>query len=241
MRIDLAGKAAVVTGASKGIGYAVAADLVRSGAGVVLCARGRAEVEEAAARLSKEGPGVAVAVACDVRDHDDVRRLIATAGERFGRIDVLVNNAGIGGGFAPMGELTPETWRAVIETNLNGVYYTCHEVLPYMMRQGEGWIINIGSLAGRNPFAGGAAYNASKFGLLGFTEALMLDVRDAGIRVSTIMPGSVATHFSGGGARGGDAWKLWPEDVAEAVIDLLAYPGRALPSRIEMRPSRPRK
>ncbi|MDR0787188.1 MAG: SDR family oxidoreductase [Gemmatimonadota bacterium] len=238
MKVDLTGKAAIVTGASKGIGYAVAEALVTAGAGVVICARDGTQLEAAAAGLNQRGPGSVVPVVCDIRSHEEVRRVVSTAVQRFDRLDLLVNNAGIGGGFTPMGELSPEVWRAVIETNLNGVYYACHEAIPVMARQGDGWIINIGSLAGRNPFAGGAAYNASKFGLLGFTEAMMLDVRDRGIRVSTIMPGSVATDF-GGDSAGADDWKLQPEDIAEAVTDLLAFPGRALPSRVELRPSRP--
>jgi 3-oxoacyl-[acyl-carrier protein] reductase len=174
-----------------------------------------------------------------MRKHDDVRALVGTAIDRFDRIDVLVNNAGVGG-FAPVGELDVDTWHKVIETNLNGVFYACHEVVPHMIRQGGGWIVNIGSLAGKNPFAGGAAYNASKFGLLGFTEAMMLDVRQHGIRVTSIMPGSVATEF-GGARSGGDEWKIQSEDVAEMVLDLLAFHPRTLPSRIEMRPSRPPK
>jgi 3-oxoacyl-[acyl-carrier protein] reductase len=237
MRIDLTGRTAVVTGASKGIGFAVAEALADAGADVVMCARNEAGIVEAAGRISERGKGAAVPVACDIRSHDDVRRLITTAVERFDRLDVLVNNAGVGG-FAPMGELSPETWHQVIETNLNGAFYASHEAIPHMARRGDGWIINVGSLAGKHAMPGGAAYNASKFGLLGFSEAMMLDVRHLGIRVSCIMPGSVETHF-GGTPDGSGAWKLQPEDIAEAVIDLLAFPSRALPSRVEMRPSRP--
>jgi NAD(P)-dependent dehydrogenase (short-subunit alcohol dehydrogenase family) len=239
MRADLTGQAAVVTGASKGIGYAIAASLAEAGSGVVICARNGDEVRAAAAELAGRGSGRVLGVACDVRRHEEVRRLIATAIETFGRLDVLVNNAGIGG-FAAMGELDPGLWHQVLETNLNGAYYASHEAIPRMREQGSGWIVNIGSLAGKNPFAGGAAYNASKFGLLGFSEAMMLDVRHYGIRVSCIMPGSVESEFSGpsGHSAAGD-WKLQPADIAEMVVDLLAFPSRALPSRIEMRPSRP--
>jgi 3-oxoacyl-[acyl-carrier protein] reductase len=172
-----------------------------------------------------------------MRKLEDVQRLVATAIDRFDRVDILVNNAGVGG-FAPMGELSPDVWHRVIETNLNGVFYACHEVIPHMARRGSGWIINIGSLAGKNPIPGGAAYNASKFGLLGFSEAMMLDVRHQGIRVSTIMPGSVATHFGRSAGEPSD-WKLQPADIAEMVMDLLAFEARALPSRVEMRPSQP--
>ncbi len=237
MRINLAGKAAVVTGASKGIGYAIAEALTDAGADAIVCARNEMEVEDAARRLSERGRGRVVPVVCDMRKYEDVQRLVSTAIDEFDRLDILVNNAGVGG-FAPMGELSLETWHRVLETNLNGVFYACHEAISHMARQGEGWIINIGSLAGKNPLPGGAAYNASKFGLLGFSEAMMLDVRHMGIRVSCVMPGSVQTHFSGAPDGSGD-WKLQPEDIAEAVVDLIAYPSRALPSRVEMRPSRP--
>ena len=235
MSVDLVGKCAVVTGASKGIGYAVAASLADAGANVVICSRHSEEIERAAREVDA-GSGRVIGVVCDMRLYEDVQRLIGTAITRFERVDVLVNNAGVGG-FAPMGELEPDLWHRVLETNLNGVYYACHEAIPHMVRQGGGWIINIGSLAGKNPFAEGAAYNASKFGLVGFSEAMMLDVRHQGIRVSCLMPGSVETHFS----RSKEAadWKLQPEDIAEMVMDLLAFHSRALPSRVEMRPSQP--
>lgn len=239
MRVDLDGKCAIVTGASKGIGYSIAEGLVHAGVNTVICSRDHEEIEDAARALSQLGSGSAIGVVCDVRRHEDVQNLVNAAIDRFDRVDILINNAGVGG-FAPMGELTPETWHRVIETNLNGVFYACHEAIPHMTRQGEGWIINIGSLAGKNPFAGGAVYNASKFGLLGFSEAMMLDLRHRGIRVSCVMPGSVETHFSG--APDGTAdWKLQAEDIAEMVMDLLAFHPRALPSRVEMRPSRPPK
>ncbi|MEX2570378.1 MAG: SDR family oxidoreductase [Gemmatimonadota bacterium] len=243
--LDLSGKTAIVTGASKGIGFAIAASIARSGANVVMCARNASELEEAAARLDALASGTVLGRPCDLREYDEVRRLVDFTIEHFDRVDILVNNAGVGA-FAPVDDIDVETWRQVIETNLNGVFYACRESIPHMRRRGSGWIINIGSLAGKNPFAGGAAYNASKFGLLGFTEAMMLDVRHDGIRVSCVMPGSVATHFSGPGSHGGKSasaadWKLQPEDIAEMVLDLLAFDSRALPSRIEMRPSQPPK
>jgi 3-oxoacyl-[acyl-carrier protein] reductase len=246
-RVKLEGQTALVTGASKGIGYATAAAIAAAGGNVVVCARNVEELEAAVQRLDELGEGAVLGVPSDVRRYEEVQGLVAATVERFDRIDVLVNNAGVGG-YAPMGELHPDTWHRVIETNLNGVFYACHEAIPHMIRQGQGWIINIGSLAGKNPFAGGAAYNASKFGLVGFSEAMMLDVRHQGIRVSCIMPGSVETHFSGPGLteRGagiqpgsGGGWKLQAEDIAEMVMDLLAFPARALPSRVEMRPSQP--
>lgn len=240
MADQVTGKCAVVTGASKGIGYAIAEALAGAGANVVISARNEAEVQEAARRLNEVSPGEVAGVAADVRRLEDVRRMIGTAAERFGGVDILVNNAGVGG-FAPIDRIDPERWNQIIETNLTGVYYCCHEAIPLMRGRGGGWIINIASLAGKNPLAGGTAYNASKFGLVGFSEALMLDVRDYDIRVNYIMPGSVATYFNGHTPTEEDAWKIQPEDIAQIVMDLLAFPGRTLPSRVEVRPSRPPK
>lgn len=238
MRVDLSGKTAVVTGSSKGIGYAIAEALARAGANVTVSARDESEVRDAASRLDQVGQGRVIGVPADVRSHDDVKKLIGTTVDELGGIDILINNAGVGR-FAPMGELQPEAWRQVIETNVNGVYYACHEALPHMKGRDGAWIINIGSLAGKNPFPGGAAYNASKFALVGFSEALMLDVRHQGIRVNYIMPGSVATYFNEHIPGDADAWKIQPEDIAELVMDLLAMHSRTLPSRIEVRPSQP--
>jgi NAD(P)-dependent dehydrogenase (short-subunit alcohol dehydrogenase family) len=240
MSIDLKGQAAVVTGASKGIGYAVAEALAVAGANVVICARNEEEVRGAAERLNSGGGGRVIGVRCDMRSYDDVRALIGKAVEEFGGVDVLVNNAGVGS-FTPIDQLDVELWSQIIETNLSGVFYACHEAVPHMKRRGSGFIVNIGSLAGKNPMPGGTAYNASKFGLVGFTEALMLDVRQDGIRVSTVMPGSVATHFNEHTPSDADAWKIQPEDIAEIVMDLLTTPARTLPSRVEVRPSRPPK
>jgi 3-oxoacyl-[acyl-carrier protein] reductase len=240
MTLELRGKTAVVTGASKGIGYAVADSLARAGANVVICARNAEEVAKAGRTLDELGHGRVIGVACDLREHDDARRLIGRAVEEFDRVDVLVNNAGVGH-FAPIEEITVEQWRQILDTNLSGVFYACREAIPHMKRRGSGWIINIGSLAGKNPFAGGSAYNASKFGLLGFSEAMMLDVRHHGIRVSCVMPGSVATHFDGHTPSEADAWKIQPEDIAQVVVDLLEMPARTLPSRVEVRPSQPPK
>jgi NAD(P)-dependent dehydrogenase (short-subunit alcohol dehydrogenase family) len=236
--VDLRGKVAVVTGSTKGIGYAIAEALARAGADVVVSARNEGEVREAARRLEEVGEGRAVGVACDVRRHEDVRRLIGAAVE-LGGVDILVNNAGVGI-FGTVDGMSPEEWHAIIGTNLDGVFFCCHEAIPRLRERGGGWIINIGSLAGRNAFAGGAAYNASKFGLLGFTEAMMLDVRHDDIRVTCIMPGSVATHFNNHDPSDADAWKIQPEDIAQIVMDLIAMPARTLPSKIEVRPSRPR-
>lgn len=235
MSVELRGKVAVVTGSTKGIGYAIAEALARAGADVVVSARNEEEVRDAAVRLESVGPGRTAGVACDVRRHEDVKRLIGAAAE-LGGVDILVNNAGVGI-FGTVDGMSPEEWHSVIGTNLDGVFFCCHEAIPHL-RKGGGWIINIGSLAGRNAFAGGAAYNASKFGLLGFTEAMMLDVRNDDIRVTCIMPGSVATHFNNHEPSDADAWKIQPEDIAQLVMDLIAMPARTLPSKIEVRPSK---
>jgi NAD(P)-dependent dehydrogenase (short-subunit alcohol dehydrogenase family) len=171
---------------------------------------------------------------------EDVKRLMATTVKELGGLDILIANAGVGGGFGRVDEIEPEAWHQVIDTNLTGVFYCCHVAVPELRKRGGGWIITIASLAGRYAFAGGTAYNASKFGLLGFTEALMLDLRDHGIRVSCIMPGSVNTYFNDK-EPSGESWKLAPDDVARAVIQLLAHEDRALPSRVELRPSRPKR
>lgn len=238
MNQDLQGRTAVVTGGSKGIGFAIADALAGAGCNVMISARNENEVEQAARTLSERNAGTVVGVACDVRQHDDVRRMIASAVERFGGLHVLVNNAGVGK-FAPMDELTPDDWRQVMQTNVDGVFYCCHEAIPHLRKQDDSWIINIASLAGKNPFAGGAAYNASKFALVGFSEALMLDVRELGVRVNYIMPGSVATGFNDHVPSAQDAWKIQPEDIADLVMQLVRFPSRSLPSRIEIRPSRP--
>ena len=237
--MDLHGKVAVVTGGSKGIGRAIAAALAASGMDVVIGARTTGEVERTAAELGAVGGGRVVGVRCDVRGRQDCDRLVARAVETFGRLDLLVNNAGLGI-FKPVAETSAEEWLQQIETNLNGVFFCTSAALRHLAGHG-GWIINIGSLAGKNAFPGGAAYNATKFGLIGFSEALMQEVRHDGIRVSTIMPGSVASFFGGDAPSPDDAWKIQPDDIARIVLDLLATPERTLPSRIEVRPSRPPK
>ena len=231
----LDGKVAVVTGGNRGIGRGIVEALAGEGATIVLTARDAA----AAATAAREVGHGALGVACDVRSQESVERLFREAERAAGGVDILVNNAGIGI-FATVADLSPDDWRAVIETNLNGVFYCCHAAIPLMRKRGGGYIFNVSSLAGRNAFPSAAAYNASKFGLNGFSEALMQEVSYDGIRVSYLMPGSVATDFG----RGSDAkagWALTPADVAAVVIDLLRSPARALYSRVEMRPSRPPK
>jgi len=234
----LSGKIAVVTGGTRGIGRAIAERLLREGAAVAVCSR----LHENVQTLLKDcQPGAGerlLAEPADVSKLEDVRRFFARVDERFGGVDFLINNAGIGV-FKSVMDLTPEEWRRTIDLNLSGVYYCSHEALPRMRKRGAGYIINISSLAGKNAFAGGAAYNASKFGLNGFSEAMMLDHRYDNVRVSYIMPGSVDTDF---GVRAGAApWKIQPEDIADVVTMLLRMPARTLISRVEIRPSKPQK
>lgn len=239
MKPDLGGRVAIVTGATKGIGLAVARGLAEAGASVVVSARTEADVEQVARELEGVGQGGTLGVRADVSDPLHCQALVARAVERFGQLDILINNAGVGH-FAPIQEMTEDEWRTQIDVNLGGVFHCSKAAIPHLQGR-AGWIINIGSLASRNSFAGGAGYNASKFGLLGMTEAMMLDLRHDDIRVSIIMPGSVSTHFNDHTPGPDDAWKLQPEDVSRAVLDLLAYPGNALASRVELRPSRPPK
>jgi NAD(P)-dependent dehydrogenase (short-subunit alcohol dehydrogenase family) len=178
---------------------------------------------------------------CDVGNYEQVRQMIGGAERSFGGLDILVNNAGIGP-FAHVEKMPVADWQATIDTNLSGLFYCCHEAIPLMKERGGGYIINIGSLAGKNAFAGGAAYNASKFGLIGFSEALMQDVRYDHIRVSYVMPGSVNTRFGQSSPHEpANSWKLLPVDVATVVVNLLEMDARALPSRVELRPSEPKK
>ncbi|HEY6215929.1 MAG TPA: SDR family oxidoreductase [Pyrinomonadaceae bacterium] len=234
--MDLTGKSAIVTGGTRGIGYAIAKALVSAGANVAITGRLESDVENATSELGKIGPGTISGYACDVRNYDAVQSLFGA----FGGVDILINNAGIGI-FSSVESMSPEDFRAVLETNVFGVFYCCHEAIPVMKQRGGGYIINISSLAGANPHPQMAAYNASKFGLNGFSEALMQEVRHDGIKVTYIMPGSVNTEFGGDEPSDQKSWQLQPDDIAEVVMDLLAYPGRALPSRIEIRPSRPPK
>jgi NAD(P)-dependent dehydrogenase (short-subunit alcohol dehydrogenase family) len=229
----LDGKVAVVTGGNRGIGRGIVEALAGEGARVALTARERGRAETAA----REVGGGTLGFGCDVRDPEQVARMFRDVTTAAGGVDVLVNNAGIGI-FKPVDQLTLEDWRATIDTNLSGAFYCCREAIPLMRQRGGGYIFNVSSLAGKNPFAQGAAYNASKFGLNGFSEALMMDVRYDGIRVSYLMPGSVATEF-GRGSTAKEGWALTPADVAAVVLDLLRSPTRALYSRVEMRPSQP--
>lgn len=237
----LTGKRAVVTGASKGIGLEIARALLSVGSNVVICSRNDKSVEKAVNELKKgAGQRKIVGRATDVSSSDQVKQLFEFADRELGGLDILVNNAGTGI-FRATGELTVEEWNRVIGTNLSGAFYCSREALERFHTARGGWIINISSLAGKNPFLGGSAYNASKFGMNGFTEAMMLDHRNDNVRVSYIMPGSVDTEFGGHDAKHKSDWKIAPEDIAEIVIDVLRKPGRTLISRVEVRPSRPQK
>lgn len=233
----LEGKTAIVTGGSRGIGRAVVEALLREGASVAFCARRPDAVDQALRELAAGHK--AFGAAADVRNAESVARFVAEVEGQFGGVDILVNNAGVGV-FRPVAELTPADWDQVIGTNLTGVFHFCRSCLPLFRKRGGGQVINISSLAGRNPFAGGAAYNASKFGLNGFTEAMMLDHRQENVRVSLIAPGSVDTEFSPRTAGDGD-WKIAAADVAEVVVSILTMPARTLVSLVEMRPAKPRK
>jgi NAD(P)-dependent dehydrogenase (short-subunit alcohol dehydrogenase family) len=237
---QLTGKVAVVTGGSRGIGLAIARALLDRGASVMITGTSEEHLTDASRGLqSAVRGGSVIAHLADVRKYDEVDRMLNEAASRFGGIDVLVNNAGVGV-FTRVSEMSIEQWHDVIETNLTGVFYCCHAALPHLRERGGGWIINISSLSGTNPFPEGAAYCASKAGLNAFSESLMQEVRHDGIRVAYVMPGSVNTAFSGQQPSGQD-WKLAPEDVAGVVSDLLAHPSRSLPSRVEIRPARPPK
>jgi 3-oxoacyl-[acyl-carrier protein] reductase len=232
------GKFAVVTGGTRGIGLAIAKSLVAGGASVAVCGRSEESLVHALGELSPQRKGNVIGRVADVRSSDDVANLFEFVAKKFGGLDILVNNAGVGI-FRSVAELTIEDWRTTMDTNLSGVFYCCREALPQMISRGGGSIINISSLAGRNPFAGGGAYNASKFGLNGFSEAMMLDHRHDNIRITYVMPGSVDTEFNSKSQS--SSWKIAPEDVAQVVMNVLAMPERTLVSRVEMRPSRPSK
>ena len=240
---SLAGKAAVVTGASRGIGLAVAEALAARGADVVACGRSAEALAAARARLAERAAGGAAGrvetYGGDLRDEAHAEGAVAAAAECFGGLDILVNNAGVGH-FQDFAEQPVADWREVLETNLHAVFFCCRAAVPHLRRRGGGWIVNISSLAGSHPFAGAAAYCASKAGLDAFTTALMQELRHDGIRVATVAPGSVGTDF-GGGRHAAASWKLTPADVARVVVDLLAHAPRSLPSRVELRPSQPRR
>ncbi len=233
---DLTGKVAIVTGSTKGIGRAIAEHLLAAHASVVVNARSAGDVEAAADVLGDPALGIVA----DVGDAGQCQRLVDAAVERFGRLDILVNNAGLGI-FKSIFEMTVEEWKLQVDVNLGGVFYCSKAALPHLSATGDGFIVNIASLASRNPFSGGTGYNASKFGVLGLTEAMMLDVRYRGVRVSIVMPGSVDSYFNDRQQVPERTWRLHVDDCAAAVLQVLSYPKEAHVSRIEMRPSQPKR
>ncbi|MCM4166640.1 3alpha-hydroxy bile acid-CoA-ester 3-dehydrogenase 2 [Arenibacter antarcticus] len=235
--MELKGKIAYITGGSKGIGYGVAQKLLQAGMKVAISGRNLESVRAAAKQLgSKEN---VLAIASDVTKLEDEHTAISQIIAEWGSLDVVLANAGVGH-FAPIDEISDEHWHQMINTNLNGVFHTLKASVS-ALKQSKGYYITLASLAGTNFFANGAGYNASKFGVVGFTQAAMLDLRQYDIKVSTIMPGSVATHFNGNEPEAKDAWKIQPEDIGDLVLDLLRMNPRTLPSKIEVRPTRPDK
>jgi 3-oxoacyl-[acyl-carrier protein] reductase len=235
----LTGKTALITGGSKGIGLGIAESLIEQGMKVAVTSRSQAAAAEAAASLNKIKPDSAIGIEADVRSLEAQNASVQKVLDKWGHLDVLVANAGLGH-FASIEDMTSEQWNDVIDINLTGVFNSVKASIP-ALKETEGYIITIASLAGTNFFASGAAYNASKFGLVGFTQAIMLDLRQQGIKVSTIMPGSVATYFNGHIPNDADAWKIQPEDLGQMTVDLLKMHPRTLPSKVEVRPSKPPK
>jgi hypothetical protein len=234
---NLTGKTALITGGSKGIGYGIAESLLKEGMNVAVTSRSQAAADDAVRELAKLKSGNITGIAADVRSFDAQRKSVEQTLATFGSLDVLVANAGLGY-FASIADLTPEQWHETIDVNLTGVFYSIKAAMDALV-QSQGYFITIASLAGTNFFAGGSAYNASKFGLVGFTQAVMLDLRHSGVKCTTIMPGSVATHFNNHEPNPADAWKIQPEDLGQMVVDLLKMHPRTLPSKVEVRPTQP--
>ena len=236
---ELENKVAFITGGSKGIGYGIAAALMEQGMKVAITSRKQSSADEAAARLSQIGKGEILGLTADVRDYNAQRESVEKVNQQWGPIDLLVANAGLGH-FAPVDELTIEQWKETIDTNLSGVFYSIKASLDNLKKT-KGYIITISSLAGTYFNPKSAAYNASKFGLTGFSQAAMLDLRYYGIKVTTIMPGSVSTYFNNNEPDNEDAWKIQIEDIGQMVVDLMHLNPRTLPSKIEVRPTQPPK
>ena len=235
---ELKGKVAYITGGSKGIGLGIAKSLLDAGMRVAITSRSLKAAEEAAASLNA-GKDRLLPLESDVADASSEEKAVKAVVDHFGQLDVVVANAGIGH-FAPIDSMTDQQWNETIDTNLTGVFHSVKAAIP-ALKKSEGYIITIASLAGTNFFEAGAAYNASKYGLVGFSQAIMLDLRQYGIKVTTIMPGSVATYFNNHQPSDADAWKIQPEDMGQMVLDLLNMHPRTLPSKIEVRPSKPPK
>lgn len=232
-------KVAYVTGGTKGIGLGIVTKMLEAGVKVAFTARTHEDIQQVEQELSQKYPDMVMGMQCDVRDYEDQKRCLEKVEETWGSIDYAIANAGIGV-FAPVQDIEIEDWNNLIDINLNGVFYTTKAAFP-ALKKSKGYLITIASLAGTNFFAKGSLYNASKFGVVGFTQAAMLDLRPYDIKVSTIMPGSVSTHFNNNEPDDKDAWKIQPEDIGQMVIDLINMNPRTLPSKIEVRPSRPDK
>jgi len=230
-------KTAYITGGSKGIGLGIAKAMLNEGMKVAITGRDQTALNEAVTTLSTIGKGEVLAIQSDVRSYEAEQKAIQEVVAKWGQLDIVIANAGIGK-FASIEDLSVEDWNAVIDINLTGVFHTVKAAIP-SLKDTKGYIITIASLAGTNFFAKGSAYNASKFGLVGFTQAIMLDLRQYGIKVSTIMPGSVSTYFNGRTPSDDEAWKIQPEDIGQMVIDLLKMNPRTLPSKVEVRPLTP--
>lgn len=233
---DLKKQVAYITGGSQGIGLGVARAMLDQGMKVAISGRNQKKLDEAVEELGGITDHL-MALTSDVRRMDDEQKAIGTILDKWGQLDVLIANAGVGH-FASIDDMTEELWNQTIDTNLTGVFHSVKAAVP-ALKKSKGYIITIASLAGTNFFAGGSAYNASKFGLVGFTQAVMLDLRQDDVKVSTIMPGSVATYFNGNVPDDSDNWKIQPEDVGQLVLDLLRMHPRTLPSKIEVRPTKP--
>jgi NAD(P)-dependent dehydrogenase (short-subunit alcohol dehydrogenase family) len=238
MKSSIKGKVAYITGGSKGIGFSIAKALIDEGAMVAISSRNGQQIQEATKSLSSD-PNRILGIVSDVRNAEDEIQAIKQIVEKWGKLDILVANAGIGH-FASIQEMTYDQWNDVIDINLTGVFNTVKPAIQ-SLKKSSGYIFTIASLAGTNFFAGGTAYNASKFGLVGMTQAMMLDLRHDGIKVSTLMPGSVSTYFNNRVPNEADAWKIQPADLGQIVVDLLKIDSRTLPSKIEIRPSIPPK
>ena len=230
-------KTALITGGSKGIGFGVAEVLIKEGIKVAITSRNKESAEEAAAKLNEIKPGFAIGITSDVRDLGSQNQAVATILEQWGRLDYVIANAGVGH-FASIQDLTVEQWQETIDINLTGTFNSIKSAYV-ALKESQGYFITISSLAGTNFFAKGGAYNASKFGVVGFSQAIMMDLRKDGIKVTTIMPGSVATYFNGHIPNENDGWKIQPEDIGQIVADLIKMPARTLPSKIEVRPTIP--
>jgi 3-oxoacyl-[acyl-carrier protein] reductase len=228
-------KTALITGGSKGIGYGIAEVLIKEGIKVAITSRTQESADEAAATLNAIKEGYAIGIASDVRNYESQQKAVKVVLDAWGRLDYYIANAGVGH-FANIQTLSPEEWHDMIDVNLTGVFYSVKASLD-ALKESKGYFITISSLAGANFFETAAGYNASKFGLVGFTQAIMLDLRKLGIKVTTIMPGSVATYFNNHTPNEKDAWKIQPEDIGQIVSDLIKMPARTLPSKIEVRPA----